>query len=172
MELDLDLFGKLHAGINELNAHMREQSSLLQRLSDASRDAIIRGSGVCPNPTATFSFALDKSNVGQLGRIQQIRRIVVGAPLATATSPTATACIIMQAGSDPLTTSVDTGSVIDFKANPTFPLVGFYSVGQALIHNNEDLWVVITGAVANQQFVANAQIEDYPDGGYLSVRAL
>lgn len=170
MEIDLDLFGKLTATLDSISGGIAKlNASLDQRKSDIARDSISRNSGVCPTPTASFSFAIERP---QMGRIQQCRAIRVGPPVATTASPTASAVYIIQNPTDPLTTSIDLGSLIDVRLSPVFPIVAFYSAGQIVLRNTDRLWIVVTGAVAAQQFVANAQFEDYMDGGYASVREL
>jgi hypothetical protein len=167
MEIDLDLFGKLTAGINEMNSHMRRQTQLLQRLSDAPKNYSFRGSGIVAAGATTVAFMIGDP---QLGRAVYLRQLTIGAPLWTTTLTGA--AIIVRSGQNPLGAgaSIDTTSVVAYA--PTLPAVAQFGSQEVPVFANDNLWCVVTGATAAQQIVSSAQFEDFQNGGYEGVVTL
>ncbi len=167
MELDLDLFGKLTAGLDTLNGHLTRQTQLLQRLSEAPRNYSYRGSGIVAAGATTVAFLIGDP---QLSRSVFLRQLTIGAPIWT-TTLTGNA-IIVRSGQNPLSAgaTIDTTSVVAYAA--TLPMVAQWGNQEIPVFANDNLWCVITGATAAQQIVSSAQYEDFQSGGYTGVVAL
>ncbi len=167
MEIDLDLFGKLSATLDGINGHLSQQTQLLQRLSDAPKNYSYRNSGVIPAGATTVSFLIGDP---QIGRSVFLRQLTISAPLWATT--VAGSAVIVRSGQNPAGAgaAIDGTSVVAYAA--TLPMVAQWGTQEIPVMAGDNLWCVITGAVAAQQFVASAQYEDFQSGGYQGVVAL
>lgn len=158
MELDLDVMGKIAASLDGIHGHMKRQTALLQRLSDAPSDQFFRsqassaGSGdlIFPFPSA----------VVELGYCFVAKRWSVGGNDVTDTR--AGTAYLMQSASIPAyldaTQTVATlGSLFN---------VGYFSGRQLVINQNEALWVGIEDPTASSQYNVTIAGELYKIGGY------
>lgn len=152
----------LAAGVDGLNKRV---DKLLGPSSRVPWNAPLRGSGICPTPTATFSFGIGEP---ALGRRRSLRQISVGGILWTTAA--AGSALFIAAGTDPALTALDTTSVIAYAS--TLPNIAQWGTGEVELGHGDRLWCIIIGGTQGQQYVAKATYDDYEEGGYAAVQVL
>lgn len=100
-----------------------------------------------------------------LGRVWQVRRIVIGGPQATDT-PTGVAFAFRQ-GAPPA--DLNTSNVVDsWPSFSTGAQGSTYGTHQLFLRASEHLYVVTSGAVSGVCWVASAQVEDWAEDAFAS----
>jgi len=116
-----------------------------------------RGSVLIPTPTATSIIDLGGPVAG---RVWEIRNVVVSGVDPTTAYTGKAVIVIGEAGVNVSGGAVDALSVVGFIG--TLPGNIQYSSDQAVVLNNEHLYVMVNGAVQATMAVAAAQVVDVP----------
>jgi len=114
--------------------------------------------------TEPGNLILDLGSV-PLGRVWQVRRLVVG---GTTVTTTATGSAYAFAQGAPPTDLALTDCVDIFL---TLPQGNTYGTHQLFLLPSEHLWVAFVGATDEQQYAASARIEDWDDAAFRSTFA-
>jgi hypothetical protein len=112
--------------------------------------------GVFPT---TGNLVLDMGSV-PLGRVWQVRRLIVGGVTVTTTA-TGAASVFAQ-GAAP--SDLNLTNCVDIFA--TLPFVQRYGTHQLFLIATEHLFVVVTSGTVGQQYAAAARVEDWHYGSY------
>lgn len=162
--LDLSFFVSLGASLGSLADSMkRTQDRRDRRAGLAPQDHQVSRDKTLPS---TGKGLIDLGSV-PVGRVWQIRRIVIGGVTATA-DPAGKAFVIAQ-GAPPSTTAPLTDNVVDsFPSFKTGCQGATYGTHQLFLTSPEHLWVVILGGATGVQWTASARIEDYDAETYYS----
>jgi hypothetical protein len=158
--LDLSLFVSLGATLGTLAdglAADRERRSSMEPPGDEQ----IFAQGTVPS---SGILVMDLGSV-PLGRVWQVRRIVVGGPQANDT-PTGAAFAFRQ-GAPP--SDLNTSNMVDSWPSFTDGAQGStYGTHQLFLRASEHLFVVTSGAVSGVRWVASAQVEDWSEANFRS----
>ena len=162
--LDVALGHKLDriaGGLDRMNGETRRQREIERaRLPFPS---VMKASGVCPTPTASFALNFGGPDAGFYW---VIRRIIAGG-LTWTTSAAGTAEVYVHgfAGLTGVATS-GPGSVASTRSlsdmadqSASLPNKAFYGSEELVVQANESISVVIVGGTAGQQYVANCGIQ-------------
>lgn len=150
----------------------KNREAWLQRATDAPRGVLLRFASTAPG---TQPFTLQGPEVGgvgpQDGEVWALRACRVGG-----ITPTTTAAGRADLFVSPFDPNSDAGPgplVADWVDQSTaLPNVAFYDSWQAQMRNPDNLYIVVTGGTAGQQYTANAFFEIYREGGYEAVVTL
>jgi hypothetical protein len=161
--LDLSVFVSLGAQIGTLaeglDADRKRRDSI-----EPPGDEPLFAAGTVP---ASGILVMDLGSV-PLGRVWQVRRIVIGGPQATAT-PAGVAFAFRQ-GAPPV--DLNTSNVVDsWPSFSTGAQGSTYGTHQLFLLASEHLWVVTNGATPGDRWVASAQVEDWSESGFQSTFA-
>lgn len=162
--IDASFFLQLGAQINTLaddNAAERER----RRKMEPPGNEQLFAAGVVP---ATGVLTLDLGSV-PIGRVWQVRRIVVGGTTVTATA--AGSAYVFARGSPPTDLALTDCVDIFLGTNTPLPQGDTYGTHQLFLLPSEHLWVVFSGATPNQQYGASARVEDWSDASFQSTFA-
>lgn len=158
--VDLSVFVSLGAQIGTLADGLAKDRERRDS-AETPGDEPLFSAGVVP---ASGVLVMDLGSV-PLGRVWQIRRIVVGGPQAIAT-PTGAAFAFRQ-GAPP--SDLNTSNMVDsWPSFATGAQGSTYGTHQLFLRASEHLFVVTTGATAGARWVASAQVEDWSEASFRS----
>lgn len=161
--LDLSVFVSLGAQLGTLTdglAADRERRNSMESPGDEP----LFGQGTVPD---SGILVMDLGSV-PLGRVWQVRRIVIGGPQVTNT-PTGSAFAFRQ-GAPP--SDLNTSNMIDsWPSFSTGAQGSTYGTHQLFLTPSEHLFVVATGATPGAKWVASAQVEDWSEATFRSTFA-
>lgn len=161
--LDLSFFASLGVSLGHLADAMTRDQDRKDRLSAAlvPQDHQTNRSGTVG---ASGKLLLDLGSV-PVGRVWQVRRIVVGGVTATAT-PTGSAFVIAQ-GSPPDLSNLPTSNVVDsFPSFSNGAHGSTYGTHNLFLVAPEHLFVAIVGATTGVQWTASIRVEDFDADTY------
>lgn len=147
--------------VNHLAAISRSFTELQQRQSNVPADRLVSGNVLIAAGATTGAVDLGGP---QQGRVRVFRAIRVGG--LTPTTTAAGRCDIFQSQNNPLLNS-SIGLERWLDQATSLPLVAGYGNRQIVIRWPDRVWAVFSSATASQVYVANAEIEEYEEGGYL-----
>ncbi len=156
--LDLSVFVSLGARLgtlaDELTADRARRESM-----EPPGDEPLFAQGAVP---ASGILVMDLGSV-PLGRVWQVRRIVIGGPQANAT-PAGVAFAFRQ-GAPPA--DLNTSNVVDsWPSFSTGAQGSTYGTHQLFLRASEHLFVVVTAATPTDWWVASAQVEDWSEANF------
>jgi hypothetical protein len=158
--LDLSVFVALGAQLGTLTDGLQADRARRESMQPPSNEQLFK-SGVVP---ASGVLTLDLGSV-PLGRVWQVRRLIVGGVKVT-TSAAGEAYAFAQ-GAPP--TDLATTDCVDIFSS--LPQGNTYGTHQLFLLASEHLWVVFSGASADQQYAASARVEDWAEAAYQSTFA-
>ena len=147
--LDLSFFLSLGASLGTLADSLKADRDRRDNF-EAPADRSLFQAGTVSGGTLT----LDLGSV-PLGRVWQVRRLVVGGVQVTTTA--AGQAYAFAQGAPPR--DLNLTNVVDIFS--TLPQGNTYGTHQLFLLPTEHLWVVFSGASNSQQYAASARVEDY-----------
>lgn len=162
-DADLEVqVGPLHA-VFDLAAQVGNLAQQVQRQQDRL-DELARNTPGDPTLTAAAISAASGAlsiRIGgpQLGRVWQIRRLMVGGTQVTST--VAGTVYVFRAPNDP-SNDLATANLIDIASLP-MPQPAFYGTHQAILHHGDHVWFYINNPTATTQYVVSMQVEDWAE---------
>jgi hypothetical protein len=158
--LDLSIFGMLAFHLGRMVDDARAEHDRRARLAAAvPQDHQPVAQGIV---NAAGNLLLDLGSV-PVGRVWEVRRIVIGGALATA-APTGHAWAL--ASGAPPAALVTTSIMDSWPSFATGAAGSSYGTHQFFLLATEHLWVAVTGATPTAQWVASARIEDFDAEAY------
>ena len=158
--IDLSVFVSLGAQVGKLADGLAGDRKRRESIEPPGDEPLF-ATGTVP---ASGILVMDLGSV-PLGRVWQVRRIVIGGPQAIAT-PAGVAFAFRQ-GAPPL--DLNTSNVVD--SWPSFAAGcqgSTYGTHQLFLLASEHLWVVTSGATPGASWVASAQVEDWSEVSFQS----
>jgi hypothetical protein len=158
--IDLSIFAKLGVQIETLAEQQKAAADRDRRKMDCIP------SDYTANGNATVDAGADPIfiDLGQpsQGRIWEVRRIIVGATIASATATGSV--FVFQQGLKPADLNV--ANLVDLYTLGVFPQRAFYGAHQFIVRPGEHIWVVVTGGTPGQQIVTAAKVEDWDEAAF------
>jgi hypothetical protein len=158
--LDISFFIGLNASIGKLADSVQADMDRRNKFQPPQDNPLFQ-SGVFP---ASGDLTLDLGSV-PLGRVWQIRRLIVGG--ATVTTTAAGAAYAFAQGAPPA--DVNLTNCVDIFL--TLPQGNTYGTHQLFLLPSAHLWVVFAGGTAGQQYAAAAQVESWDEASFKSTFA-
>lgn len=156
--VDFSIFLALGAELGTLVDGMQADRDRRDRQEPPGNQPL-SASGVAP---ASGVVTLDLGGAVPVGRVWQIRRLVVGG--VTVTTTAAGAAYAFAQGAPPADLALP--DCVDLFA--TLPAVNKYGTHQLFLLPGDHLWVVFVGATEGQQYAASARVEDWDEHNFLS----
>lgn len=164
IDAEVDIGARITAALDALTSSNKELSTKLdtwmRRATNVPTDHLARGVVLIAAGTTTGAVDLGGP---QQGRVRIVRMVRVGG--LTPTTTAAGRCDLFQASSNPLTDSSSQDLTRWVGQATTLPQVAAYSARQIVLRWPDKLWAVFSSATASQMYVANAQVEEYQEGG-------
>jgi hypothetical protein len=160
----VDFFVTLSASLGTLADEMRADRERRASFRPPSDEQIF-ASGTFPS---SGNLILDLGSV-PLGRVWQVRRIIVGG--ATVTTTAAGNAFVFAQGAPPTDLNLTNCVDIFLGSLQALPQGDTFGTHQLFLRNLEHLWVVFTGGTSGQQYTASARVEDWEDSSFQSTFA-
>lgn len=156
--VDFSFFVSLGASLDTLSSGLQDDRDRRASMRPPG-DQLIARAGVAP---ASGTLLLDLGGSVPIGRVWQIRRLIIGG-VAVTTAAEGAAYAFAQGA--PPTDLILTDCVGMY---PTLPAIEKFGTHQLFMLEGERLWVAFVGATSGQQYAAAARVEDWDASNFRS----